>query len=91
MKLSKYLKALQEIYKELGDTELLFTADDAEGNGFTRQHWKPEIRYLRKGENEDRPDELIPMKVDEESDEEWLGCHCIDDGVVADFKKVVLL
>ena len=40
MKLSEYIKRLQELKKEHGNVEVIYSMDD-EGNGFQKVHYHP--------------------------------------------------
>ena len=81
MKLSEYIKALQNILKTEGELPL-FCAIDEEGNGFYQMTYIPEIRYAMSDDvSYGRSDSLLTLNdIQEEYEDE-----------VNDFVKVVLL
>lgn len=42
MKLQQYIEKLQELLKEHGDLELIYSTDD-EGNGYEKVHYNPSV------------------------------------------------
>lgn len=42
MKLTKYIEKLQELLKEHGDLELIYSPDD-EGNKYSKVHYEPSL------------------------------------------------
>ena len=42
MKLTKYIEQLQELLREHGDLELIYSKDD-EGNGYEKVHYDPSV------------------------------------------------
>ena len=42
MKLTKYIEKLQELLKEHGDLELIYSSDD-EGNNYSKVHYEPSL------------------------------------------------
>lgn len=92
MLLSEYIETLQGMLAEIGDTNLLFTSVDDEGNGYNRASYAPEFRYLSSHEdNEYRPKSLISIQGEGETLQEWLDNNCLDEEDVAGLKKVILL
>jgi hypothetical protein len=92
MKLSKYIKALQDIQDKHGDIGLLYTARDSEGNGYTRSTYPPEVRYISPSEdNLYSPDNLIQERTKKETLEEWLENGYLDEEDIPKLKKVILL
>jgi hypothetical protein len=96
VKLSEYIKKLQDLLEEVGDTIDLYQSIDDEGNGFNLVEYSPSIRYLNKNEDWHRPDSLIPEKPDDESNEDYAsdwGLELKKNGEIdwSGFKKVVLL
>lgn len=93
MKLSTYINDLKEILDVLGDTELLFTASDDEGNSYNRAGYSPDIRLIHSKNPSDewRVDQLIEERKEGESLESWLDDNCLDEEDLKDLHKVVLL
>lgn len=91
MTLSNYIKHSLDLLARVGDTDLLYTAIDDEGNGYNKSVYAPEIRYLANYENEKRPEVLIPEKEDGQSDEEWADEYGFDVEDIPNFKKVILM
>jgi hypothetical protein len=94
MKLSDYIKELEYLLEEHGDIENIYTSSDDEGNSFNKIYYDPEVWLLSPNENANRPENLIPIKSQKQSTEEWLGENCLDeyDEVeLSRLKKVVLL
>lgn len=46
MKLSEYIKGLQEVFEEHGDIDCYYAVDD-EGNAFRQVHYESEVRFLQ--------------------------------------------
>lgn len=93
MKLSKYIKQLQEILQQLGDTEHMFQSIDDEGNGYKHVHFSPSICYVPKHELDGNFIEgLVPQQDPEDSREEWLENWGITEEELSDdYVKAVLL
>jgi hypothetical protein len=92
MKLSTYIQELQDLQEEHGDIQLMYTAADAEGNGYTRVTFGPEMRLLSPHENQHTPEDLIEFRDEESEDlEEWLDNNCLDMEDLAKLEKVLLL
>ena len=93
MKLSNYIQELQEILDQLGDTELMFQARDAEGNGYNRVHYSPSICYVPKYEmNSHVIEECVCAPDPEEDYDNWLGCNGLEDAnIEEEYVKGVLL
>ena len=76
----------------IGDTDLLYTAADDEGNSYNRASYAPEFRYLSPHEdNEYRPESLLSIQEEGETLEEWLDNNCLDEEDIPKLKKVILL
>lgn len=91
MLLSEYIEALQEMLAEIGDTDMLYTAVDAEGNGYNKACYAPELRMLSPHENEHRPEDLMDPQGEDEPLEDWLDNNCLDEEDIPKLKKVILL
>lgn len=91
MFLSEYIKVLQEMMVEFGDTDMLYTAIDEEGNGYNKACYAPECRLLSPHDDEHRPENLIEPKSDGEPLEDWLDHNCLDEDDIPSLKKVILL
>ena len=91
MKLSKHIKLCIDLLAKHGDIKLLYTAADAEGNGYTRVTYGPEIRYLMPHENQHSPEDLIQEKEDDQTIEQWIEDVGLDEEDIPKLKKVVLI
>ncbi|MFA5625801.1 MAG: hypothetical protein WC966_12255 [Bradymonadales bacterium] len=82
MKLSEYIKGLQEVFEEHGDMDCYYSVDD-EGNAYQQVNYNGEIRYLK-------PEEQDEYQVENLYDEEGLEdlqeyCEYDDE----DIKKLI--
>lgn len=91
MKLSTYIKQCQELLDKHGDTELLYQSKDAEGNGYNQVYYSPSVRLMSPHDSEYSPDDLIPVREEEQSEEEYLDENMLDAEDLEGMKKVILL
>ncbi len=79
MLLSEHIKHCQELLEEYGDVEC-YTADDAEGNGYSKTYYPPSPVYVRKTDEI----EVIPESSFEEyiEDDEEMANELKVNGIV---------
>lgn len=91
MFLSDYITSLRKLLNEHGDTDLIFTSIDDEGNGYNRVTYEPELRLLSPHEDSHRPEGLMEPQNTTESLEDWLADNYIDEEDVTELKTAILL
>jgi len=70
MKLSKYIKELEEKLKNYGDLEVVYSVDD-EGNSFNEVYFSPSIGHYRSEDKEwDTQEDIFERNDEEEEDAE---------------------
>lgn len=63
MKLSEYIKNLEEALKQFGDHEVIYSIDD-EGNSYQKVYFSPSFGFVEGIERNDRVNEFINNEED---------------------------
>ena len=87
MTLSEHIKHCQDLLDEHGDIDKFYAASDPCANYYIPCYYAPEIRYLSKDERPSRSgrvENLLPLREEGESEEEWMSEHWVDESVLND-------